>query len=354
MKNALIIIIVIFVLGTIIAMAGLVFGASTSLSGTSAGILRSDNGSASWTVAPDIFKSEIETINFASNGMVYAGTRRDGLWSFMPGSNKWIQTVTAGLGSGARVFDVTAEDAAPATPEASDGGRGTVLAAVFSGNQGRILRLDGRTERELYFTPLSKYALFGLAQDPRDYRVLRIISTDGGFYESVDSGTSWKSVYRFNEGLVKLIADPADSGRFWTITSRGNIYGTNDAGRTWQDRSAGLAKFDRASDIQSAIFDRRAGALYLGTGYGLLRSYDGGASWLAVPLTIPPEVLPVTAVAVDPKNSKTIYAAAKNQLYVSYDNGESWHGSVLPTKRTAYTIAIDPQNSNNILIGLRR
>ncbi|MBI5742744.1 MAG: hypothetical protein HZA25_02820 [Candidatus Niyogibacteria bacterium] len=340
MKNAPIIIIVMFVLGTIIAMAGLVFGASTSLSGTSAGILRSDNGSASWTVAPDIFKSEIETIYFASNGTVYAGTRRDGLWTAGP-NGKWSQTATAGLGSGARILDVTAQD-------------GTALAAVFSGNQGRILRLDGKTERELYFTPLSKYAIFGLAQDPRDYRVLRIISTDGGFYESVDGGTSWKSVYRFNEGLVRLIADPSDGGRFWVVTSRGNIYGTNDAGRTWRDLSSGLAKFDRASDIQSVVLDPRSGALYLGTGYGLLRSYDGGVSWQAVPLTIPPEVLPVTAVAVDPRNPKTIYAAAKNQLYVSYDNGESWHGSILPTKRTVYTIAIDPQNGNNILIGLRR
>jgi photosystem II stability/assembly factor-like uncharacterized protein len=341
MKNAAIILVVAVIISVVAAVIGLVMGAGASLSGSSAGILKSDNGGASWVVLPEINKSEIETIHFGVDGNMYAGTRRDGLWWIDHTSGKWRQATSLHLGKGVRVFDVVVN-------------YNDIISAVFSDGRGRVTRLSGAMEKELYFTPLAQYAVFGMAKDKKNDNILRIISTDGGFYESLDGGISWRSIYRFNQGLVKIITDKSVSGKYWVVTSNGSIYRTMDAGRTWKNVSAGLSKYPRGSEVESAVWDARAGALYLGTGYGLLRSYDGGDTWKAVPLTVPPEVLPIVAVAVDPKNSNTIFAAAKNQLYVSYDNGESWHGSILATDRVVSVIAIDPENSNNVFIGLRK
>ena len=341
MKNAAIILIVAVIVSVAVALIGLVMGAGSSLAGSNAGILRSDNGGASWTVLSEIYKSEIETIVFGIDGNMYVGTRRDGLWWLDHLSGKWRQATSFYLGKGARVFDVVAS-------------YNDIVAAVFSEGRGRVVRLSNVTEKELYFTPLAQYAVFGAAKDLANDNILRIISTDGGFYESLDDGVSWRSVYRFDQGLVQLIADKNISGKYWVVTANGDIYRTIDAGRSWKDVSGELSKYSRGDEIETAVSDTRSGALYLGTGYGLLRSYDGGDTWQAVPLTIPPEVLPVTAVAIDPKNSDTIFAAAKNQIYVSYDRGESWRGSILPTKRVAAVVAVDPENSNNVFIGLRR
>jgi len=354
MKNALIIIIVFFVLGLVVATAGLVMGASSSLSSASAGVLRSEDDGANWSVTPDIYKSEIESLLIGGDGRIYAGTRRDGLWVSNFTGDKWQQVSAHGFESGTRVFDITVNG-------------DQVLVTTFSDNRGHVWELQGianrpsvekqtivASSRELYFTPLSQYAVFGVARDPADYRVIRMISTDGGFYESVDGGANWKSVFRFDDGLTKLIDDGSSSGRFWVVTSRGNIYFSTNAGRNWIDVTGGLREYAGAREIESTFFDRSSGALYLGTGYGLMRSYDNGINWQPVALTVPPEVLPVTAVAVSPNDSRHIFVAAKNQLYVSDDNGASWHGSILPTNRVASTIVIDSQNSNNILIGLRR
>ena len=311
--------------------------------GAKAGILFSKNGGEHWDIFEETYKIEVETMKFnPDSGDFLVGTRENGIWKKEAAGKEW-QEMNFSVLKGARVFDLEKYD-----------NSGTFLAAVFSEKRGRILRLENGASQELYFTSLPQYAIFGLAIHPFNSKILWAVSSDGGFYESRDRGGNWRAVFRFGEGLVSLTDHPYLAGRLWVVTSQGKIYGTWDAGKSWQNLSGGLGKFSGADKIKTLILDKKTGILYLGSEHGLLKSSDGGKDWQEVSLPLPTGVFPVTAVAVDPNNSAKIFAAAGNQIYLSEDNGFSWRGAVLPAKRLVSAIVIDPKNSDNIYVGLRK
>ncbi|MEK7133260.1 MAG: YCF48-related protein [Patescibacteria group bacterium] len=343
MKFALIVVLTILIIIFVVLVIGLMMGNQFFSGGAKAGILFSEDNGEHWNFSEETYKIEVETmkIDFDS-GDLLAGTKGNGVWRKKVAEKEW-QEMNFPVLKGARVFDIEKYD-----------NSGAFLATVFSEKRGRIFRLENGDEQELYFTSLPQYAIFGAAVHPFNNKILWAVSSDGGFYESRDRGENWRVVSRFNEGLVGLVDHPYLAGRLWVVTSQGKIYGTWDAGKLWQNLSGGLEKFSGADKIEILFLDKKTGILYLGSKHGLLRSYDGGTSWQEVSLPLPAEAFPVTAVATDPNNSAKIFAAAGNQIYISEDNGFTWRGAILPTKRLVSAIAINPKNSDNIHIGLRR
>ena len=82
--------------------------------------------------------------------------------------------------------------------------------------------------------------------------------------------------------------------------------------------------------------------LYLGSGSGVLRSSNGGFTWERLNILIPPEALPVRAVAVGPRSSNTIFAGASAQLHRSDDGGTNWRVKFLPTGGKIKSLLIHP------------
>lgn len=343
MKYALIVILTVLIIIIVVLVIGLMMGNRSFSGGAKAGILFSKNGGEHWSFSEETYKIEVETMKIdPDSGDILAGTKENGIWKKEVAEGGWRE-MNFPILKGARVFDVE-----------KYGNSRVLLAAVFSGKMGRILRLENGDAQELYFTPLPQYAIFGLATHPFNSRILWAVSSDGGFYESRDHGESWRAAFRFNEGLVGLVDNPYLAGRLWVITSKGKIYGTWDAGKSWKNLSGGFEKISGADKIETLFLDKKTGILYLGFERGLLRSYDGGISWQEVFLPLPAGVFSVTAVTVDPNNSAKIFVAAGNQIYISEDSGFAWRGAVLPVKRLVSAIVIDPKNSDNIYIGLKK
>lgn len=57
--------------------------------------------------------------------------------------------------------------------------------------------------------------------------------------------------------------------------------------------------------------------------HGLLRSTDGGASWLPAGSGLPADAL-VTSIAIDPSDPRVLYAAAVTSIFKSADGAGSW------------------------------
>jgi hypothetical protein len=83
-------------------------------------------------------------------------------------------------------------------------------------------------------------------------------------------------------------------------------------------------------------------------GGGVFKSADAGASWARVGL----EAEFVRAVAVDPSNSATVYAATGNGIWKSSDGGQSW-GSINAGLSTSFflTVAVEPGSPGTIWAG---
>lgn len=277
---------------------------------------------------------------------LYAGTQRSGLWVSEESQAAFTQILDTAeqVDDQARILDIV-----PA-----GGGDFRAYVAASYGGKGRLLSLIDSTYREIYFTPISQTFVFDIDIDPVDSQHLFLISGDGGFIESRDSGETWRSVYRFQNAAKRLVVHPDIPGRLWVASIRGDVYMSSDYGTTWTDVSAGLDKYPKAREIENLYLDAGQNLLYLTSGYGLLRSQDDGTTWEPVNLIVPPASLPIITFAVDPSDSRVIYISAGSQLYKSTDGGITWQGMDFLGRRAIRSIAIDPANPNRVFIGLDR
>lgn len=273
-------------------------------------------------------------------GFVYILTVRNGVWAKKDKSDNFKEFPSLLIKKNSLLYAIS-EDA-----------RSNIYVSIYHDRRGRVVKynLDDKKEEEIFKTPLEGYGAFGVWPSD-DGKIIRLIASDGGFYESADYGYSWSIVKRFKEGLVQMTLDNVNEIA-WIITSKGRILKTNDKGLSFTNVSEELKKFDKANEVKNIVFDEKTGNLYLASGYGLLKSLYG-RGWKPVELLLPPEALPIEAVAVNPKNSNVIYAGSKNQFYKTDDDGKSWRTITLPVKRTISRIAIDLIDSDIIYVGLK-
>lgn len=130
------------------------------------------------------------------------------------------------------------------------------------------------------------------AYDEAGNRLFAAVS-NGGVWMSTDRGKSWRSI---GDGLPTQITGalawtPAHGGTLVVLTGDnafgGNTYpglgaySTTDLGKTWT-KSKGVP--DGAQGFRLVVQPDRPEVLYAATGYGLLRSSDGGRSFTDVEL----------------------------------------------------------------------
>jgi photosystem II stability/assembly factor-like uncharacterized protein len=209
----------------------------------------------------------------------------------------------------------------------------------------------------------------GLVIDPRNSGTV-YAPTPTGVSKSTDGGSSWRAASSGLPGgpVLLLIIDPRNSSTLYAMTFFAvaplplpvgplmfgpTVFKTTDGGITWNPASSGLAPGNYALTL--AIDSRNPSTLFAGTasapfprneGTGLLRTTDGGASWSGAGAGIPDCC--VTALAIDPQDSKILYAAwsptpGVGGIVRSTDGGTTWtdQGSDLPR---ASTLTVDPRN----------
>jgi photosystem II stability/assembly factor-like uncharacterized protein len=181
--------------------------------------------------------------------------------------------------------------------------------------------------------------IVSIAVDPKNTSTYYIGSASGGVWKTVNAGTSWTPVFdgegSYSVGTVVL--DPKDPNVVWVGTGENNsqrsvsygdgIYRSDDGGKSW--KNMGLKKSEHIARI--AIDPRDSKTIYVaaqgplwgpGGDRGLYKTTDGGKTWKAV-LTIS-ENTGVTDVAMDPRNPDILLAAAyqrRRHVWTLIDGG---------------------------------
>ncbi len=186
-------------------------------------------------------------------------------------------------------------------------------------------------------------------------------SSDGGksvVFKSLDWGETWTLMFSnsgwYNE-LISFLVDPQEPERLYLAMYAREpvgVYGilkSEDGGKSWILTSP---LPDKGVPYSMAIDPRDPSILYVG-GYGRLwKSTDRGASWIESGNGLPDRE--IFAILVDPDNPRQIYAAFQFRgLYKSTDAAAHWSRADLGGERVydVRAIAIDPLSPDTLYAG---
>jgi photosystem II stability/assembly factor-like uncharacterized protein len=203
---------------------------------------------------------------------------------------------------------------------------------------------------------------------PVDARILYVTGFGRGVYKSADSGKSWKlkntgisqkepfawRIVRDSKGtLYLLIARRSEDGSIGS-DGDGAIYRSTDGGEHWNpvalpqgvNAPNGLAVDPEDSNrLYLATWARATGQH--GDGGGVFLSEDGSKSWRQI-LDRDRHVYDVT---IDPRDSKTLYAAGfESSAWRSTDRGEHWDRIPGFNFKWGYRVIPDPEDERKVYI----
>ncbi|NLS79169.1 MAG: hypothetical protein GXY76_18110 [Chloroflexi bacterium] len=228
----------------------------------------------------------------------------------------------------------------------------------------------------------------------------------GGVYRSVDRGETWTETWQgiTATSIESVASDPRNPARLYAGSGDGFLYRTQDGGATWGrgyytrnpgpyeekiydfgaisdvavDPAAPQKVYIAAGDFYSStnygeVFQRVAavewpnciamapqgsGPIYVGAsfGRGIYVSQDGGRTWEQKNQGLPTfgsSLNPILSLAIDPSAPSTVWAGTQygGGILKSTDGGEHWQGKGLTAENFVEAIAVDPRDSDVVLVG---
>ncbi len=187
-----------------------------------------------------------------------------------------------------------------------------------------------------------------VAFDPQHPAIAFAGLFDAGIARSVDGGLTWHSS---NEGLT----DPNVVGLVVHPLLSSVVYGSNESNELVRSLDGGLHWSELP--VPGALFGAFAPAptdpslVYAGSAAGIFVSRDSGTSWRRVGSVGLPPSFSVTALAVDARNPRLLYAGIRSSsdfgFFASADGGKTWQRRLRGVPDKLYC---DPQRSGFVYL----
>jgi photosystem II stability/assembly factor-like uncharacterized protein len=176
-------------------------------------------------------------------------------------------------------------------------------------------------------------------------------------------GRRWQALGGPEAGSVQaLVPSPSRSGALWAAAAPGGVFRKDDAGAEWSELGWELVAHPTTPipfgpwppRVVSALavdpLDPRTA--YAAAESSLLRTRDGGATWDS--LGFPSIAVIVYGVLADPFDSHTLWAGTSSGLFLSRDRGTTWQQvpTPAPAGHALESLALDPTTPGTILAGL--
>jgi photosystem II stability/assembly factor-like uncharacterized protein len=150
-------------------------------------------------------------------------------------------------------------------------------------------------------------------------------------YRSTNAGSSWSAIsgdLSNGAGAIRALAmAPSDPNRVYAATNDGNVLRSDDGGATFITLLTGNPGWPRTTR-ELTVDPVSPDTVYLAVAsFGVdqvRRSTDAGATWTALDGNLPDE--PVNVVAVDSRISPPVlFAGSDTGVWRSIDDGVTWH-----------------------------
>lgn len=290
----------------------------TGFAATASGLYRTRNGGKSWrAVELEVEDPAVQCLavspDFAEDALVLAGTEADGLLRSDDGGATWeIVPDLASQGVTALAFSEGTDGQRTIAAATVDG----VALSVDGGQSWRTVGHDLGPVLSLLFVPSASGEVL-LAGLPR-----------GGVARSLDGGATWAPA---NEGLsasllVSLAVPPtfADDNTLFAAGLEEGVTVSTDGGHTWEPANDGLSDTTVFGVVVPAAYAEER-TLWAATAAGLFRR-RGAAAWEPIRDLPAPEAAAgvVVGTASDGAPAPVVAALQGGRLVLSEDGGTSW------------------------------
>ncbi|PYP87594.1 MAG: hypothetical protein DMF61_09570 [Blastocatellia bacterium AA13] len=174
---------------------------------------------------------------------------------------------------------------------------------------------------------------------------------------------NWELTGPWGGDVRSMVCSPDNADLLYLGTSDGQLFRSTDAASTWRRLRPGLGKAGLSVD-SIAVDPRNTKTMYVGAWAvsqaaesGVYKSEDGGEHWRLLDQT---RSLSVRSLALGPSDSALLLAGTANDdpnlngVYRSTDSGKSW-GRISPAGdkeiRNIASLAVDPKNTDIIYAG---
>jgi photosystem II stability/assembly factor-like uncharacterized protein len=309
---------------------------STIYAGTSNdGVFRSRDGGATWDHAASglaefayqevrqrVYEGirDIE-VSPAAGSPVYLTHQYRGVYKTENGGNRWHEA-NDGLAA-TKVWAVEVHPRAPSVVYAATVRNG-VWRSADGGRHWTRRGLTGRFVTDVTVDPVRRHVVWA--------------ATSTGLYRSGNDGRTWKRRLKLKDRSVSVVAIAPSNRRFmYAGTSERGLYRSWNGGRTWTRPD--LRQLDTVSAV--VVHPRRPRTLWVAVGGYVLRSRDGGVTYLDHPR----EYATGKGLVLHPRNPRTQYMAVENTgIYRSRDGGANWARISNDAPYSTVGLAIDPKH----------
>ena len=151
-----------------------------------------------------------------------------------------------------------------------------------------------------------------------------------------------------------ILIDPTDDQKIYLGAPAGGLWKTTNGGQLWIPLTDNLPQIGVSA---IALSPTDSNTIYIGTGdddasntysRGVFKSTDGGQTWTPIGPVFSSETEVIREIIVDPVNPNTILVASSDGLYRTTDDGQNWSQSIGESIRT---MRMHPTDHNIIYAG---
>jgi len=189
-----------------------------------------------------------------------------------------------------------------------------------------------------------------VAIDPQNINRIYAGEGNGHFYRTEDGGTNWYHEYLNADEFTDIKIDPANSANIYLASLTG-LYKSPDYGDN----------FDIISEVEHpqciAINPLLTNTIYVGSSlHGIYKTTNGGTTWEqknnGLPELMAGMFMPIISIAIDPNDTSVVWAGTEQEgILKSLNGGNEWINKGLNNENYVNCITINPNNSNEILVG---